>query len=203
MRSVPDDQVPGVRKRRVPLANFRAPLRGAGTPCQFLHIFFQLSLQTSTAPPAEPLEVAVQLNRDHVIVSALRPRHGVFKRFSDQDMFDVWLKEHDSYYYSQEGTRPLPVLRVRFNEQTWLYLNPQHGQMTRYDRMSRVNRWLYKGLHDLDLPFLVYRRPMWDITVIVLSMGGILLSLTTLLPAFRRLRRHARKLLVRRMGSVS
>ena len=75
--------------------------------------------------------------------------------------------------------------------------------MTRYDRMSRVDRWLYKGLHDLDLPFLVYRRPMWDITVIVLSMGGILLSLTTLLPAFRRLRRHARKLLVRRMGSVS
>jgi len=117
----------------------------------------------------------------------------------------TWLKEYDSYYYSQEGTRPLPVLRVRFNDpqQTWLYLNPQHGQMTRYDRMSRVNRWLYKGLHDLDLPFLVYRRPMWDITVIVLSMGGILLSLTTLLPAFRRLRRHARKLLVRRMGSVS
>jgi hypothetical protein len=162
--------------------------------------------------------LALQLNRDHVIVSALKPNQGLFKRFSNQDMFDVaceampgtgikdavWLNEYDSYYYSQDGTRPLPVLRVRFNDpqQTWLYLNPQHGQMIRYDRMSRLNRWLYKGLHDLDFPFLMYRRPLWDVTVIVLSIGGILLSVTTLLPAFRRLRRHTRKLLMHRASAV-
>jgi len=163
--------------------------------------------------------IALQLNREHVMVSALKPHWGVFNRFSDQDMFDVacaampgveiqdamWLKEYDSYYYSQQGTRPLPVLRVRFNDpqKTWLYMNPQHGQMTRTDRMSRLNRWLYKGLHDLDFPFLAYRRPMWDITVIALSIGGIVLSATTLWPAFRRMRRHGRKLLVRRPRSVS
>jgi hypothetical protein len=162
---------------------------------------------------------ALQLNRDHVIVSALMPNRGVFTRFSDQDMFDVacaampgveiqdatWLNEYDAYYYSQQGARPLPVLRVRFNdpEKTWLYMNPQHGQMVRTDRMSRLNRWLYKGLHDLDFPFLAYRRPLWDITVIALSLGGIALSATTLWPALRRLSRHGRKLLVRRARSVS
>jgi len=152
--------------------------------------------------------LALQLNRDHVIVSAVTPKHGLFRRFSDEDMYAVaraampgvpvqdatWLNEYDWYYYSQDGTRPLPVLRVRFNDaqRTWLYLNPQHGQMTRTESRSRLNRWLYKGLHDLDFPFLVYRRPAWDIVVIGLSLGGILLSITTLLPAFRRLRLRLR-----------
>jgi hypothetical protein len=81
-------------------------------------------------------------------------------------------------------------------------MNPQHGQMIRFDRMSRLNRWLYKGLHDLDFPFLAYRRPLWDITVIVLSGGGILLSFATLLPALRRLRRHAKKIFVHALRSV-
>ena len=162
--------------------------------------------------------LSLQLNRDHVIVSALRPAKGLVKRFSDQEMFETacdampgveikdstWLNEYDNYYYSQNGTRPLPVLRVRFNDpqQTWLYMNPQHGQMIRYDRMSRLNRWLYKGLHDLDFPFLAYRRPLWDITVIVLSGGGILLICATLLPAFRRLRRHTKKFFVHALRSV-
>ena len=116
----------------------------------------------------------------------------------------TWLNQYDSYYYSQDGTRPLPVLRVRFNDaqRTWLYLNPQHGQMTRTESRSRLNRWLYKGLHDLDFPFLVYRRPAWDIVVIGLSLGGILLSITTLLPAFRRLRRHASRA-IRQPASTS
>ena len=153
---------------------------------------------------------SLQLNREHVIVSALRPELGTFKRFRDEQMYEVaraampeahiedavWLHEYDSYYYSQTGVRALPVLRVRFDdpERTWLYLNPQHGQMIRMQRMNRLNRWLYKGLHDLDFPFLFYSRPLWDIVIVGLSIGGIVLSVTTLLPSFRRLRRHAKRL---------
>jgi len=156
---------------------------------------------------------SLQLNREHVIVSAVHPEQGTFKRFSDESMQEVaraampgvpiqdavWLNEYDSYYYNQHGARPLPVLRVRFNdpERTWLYLNPQHGQMTRMQRMNRLNRWLYKGLHDLDFPFLYYSRPLWDIVIVGLSIGGIVLSVTTLIPSYRRLRRHARRLVPR------
>jgi hypothetical protein len=61
-------------------------------------------------------------------------------------------------------------------------------------KMNRVNRWLYKGLHDLDFPFLYYRRPSWDIVIVGLSIGGIVLSVTTLVPSYRRLRRHAKRL---------
>jgi len=153
---------------------------------------------------------SLQLNREHVIVSGAHPERGCFKRFSDERMYEVaraampgvpiqdmeWLNNYDAYYYNQNGSRALPVLRVRFNDpqRTWLYLNPQHGQMIRMQRMNRLNRWLYKGLHDLDFPFLYYSRPLWDIVIVGLSVGGLVLSITTLLPAYRRLRRHFKHL---------
>jgi hypothetical protein len=64
--------------------------------------------------------------------------------------------------------------------------------MTKQDRGARWNRWLYHGLHNLDFPFLYYKRPLWDIVVILLSLGGLALSATTLVPSYRRLARHVR-----------
>jgi hypothetical protein len=106
------------------------------------------------------------------------------------------LNEYDAYYYSQEGTKRLPVLRIRYADpqQTWLYLDPAHGVIaSRLERASRWNRWLYHGFHSLDFPFMYYKRPLWDIVVIVLSVGGIAISVTSGLPAWRRLVRHARR----------
>lgn len=76
---------------------------------------------------------------------------------------------------------------------TWLYLAPSPGTMTKQDRGGRWNRWLYRGLHSLDFPFLRYRRPLWDIVVIGLSIAGAVLSITTFVPGWRRLARHARR----------
>jgi hypothetical protein len=45
---------------------------------------------------------------------------------------------------------------------------------------------------ELDFPFLYFRRPLWDVVTIVLSIGGAALSITTILPALRRLRRIGR-----------
>jgi hypothetical protein len=59
---------------------------------------------------------------------------------------------------------------------------------------GRLNRWLYHGLHSLDFPFLYTRRPLWDLVVIVLSLGGIAISVTSAPQAWRRLRRHATSL---------
>ncbi len=157
---------------------------------------------------------SLTIDRRHVLMSALRPEAGPFTEFPRERMWDVakaampgvpmqdaaWLTEYDAYYYSQEGTRPLPVLRVRYADAnaTWLYLDPHHGTIaSRLERSSRLNRWLYKGFHDLDFPFLYYRRPLWDLVVIVLSLGGIALSVTSALPAWRRLVRHGRAIGVR------
>ena len=108
-----------------------------------------------------------------------------------------WMEDYDAYYYDRTRRRSLPVLRVRYADAqaTWLYVDPRHGTIARKEeRLSRINRWLYHGLHSLDFPFLYYRRPLWDAAVIVLSVGGLLLSLTTTTASWRRVRRHARRL---------
>jgi len=103
----------------------------------------------------------------------------------------------DAYYYDRTHALNLPVLRVRYldPQQTWLYLDPRRGSIVRKEeRLSRANRWLYHGLHSLDFPILSTRRPLWDIVVIALSLGGLVVSATTLVPAGHRLKRHWRRL---------
>ena len=145
------------------------------------------------------------------LVSAVAPEKGAFTSFEPErvveaahaamagvDVLDAsWLQEYDRYYYGRPGTRPLPVLRMRFDDpqQTWLYLDPGQGRIVlKEDRLTRLNRWLYHGLHSLDFPFLYNRRPLWDVVVIALSLGGIALSATTLWQASQRLLRHGRRL---------
>ena len=113
----------------------------------------------------------------------------------------TWLRTYDAYYYDRDGELPLPILRVRYGDrqQTWLYFDPRRGTIARKEeRWSRVNRWLYHGLHSFDFPFLYYQRPLWDAVVIALSAGGIASTVTAVTPAFRRLRRHARRRMARR-----
>jgi hypothetical protein len=103
-----------------------------------------------------------------------------------------WLDRYDAYYYDRAGQLSLPVLRVRYADPqaTWLYFDPKRGAIARKEeRLTRVNRWLYHGLHSLDFPFLYYQRPLWDAVVIVLSIGGIVLSVTTLTASWRRVKR--------------
>ncbi len=105
-----------------------------------------------------------------------------------------WMSEYDAYYYRRDGQLDLPVLRVRYRDpqRTWLYLDPRLGAIVRKEeRLSRVNRWLYHGLHSLDFPFLYYRRPLWDLVVIGLSLGGLFVSATAMWQAYLRLRRYA------------
>jgi hypothetical protein len=153
---------------------------------------------------------------EHRYVSAVNPQAGTFVRF-DEERFGresmlqlaraalpgvpvedaVWLHAYDAHYYDLRGGRPLPVLRVRFADaaRTWLYVDPARGAIVqRMDDTRRLRRWLYQGLHSLDFPFLYYKRPLWDIVVIALSIGGLALSAATLLPGWRRLRRRFRQI---------
>jgi uncharacterized iron-regulated membrane protein len=85
------------------------------------------------------------------------------------------LTEYDSYYYSRNGQTPLPVVRIRFADptRTWLYIDPEMNQvLASIPRLARVERWLYNGLHSLDIGYL-YSRPLWDIVMLVLLVGGL------------------------------
>jgi hypothetical protein len=52
-----------------------------------------------------------------------------------------------------------------------------------------VNRWLYHGLHSLDFPWLYKYRPLWDVVVISLMLGGTALCVTSLVLTWRVLAR--------------
>jgi len=102
------------------------------------------------------------------------------------------LTSYDTYYYDRNHRKPLPVLRVRFADgrRTWLYINPRTALIeARYTDRSRLERWLWYGLHDLDFPFLYWHRPTWDVTVISLCVGGFVLSITSIVLAVTYLRK--------------
>lgn len=152
----------------------------------------------------------------HVFVSIRHPENGVMTSFSKEVMEQAsreamphvpviaseWLTDHDDYYHQTTTSfelgrhKPayvLPVLRVRYNDEneTWLYFTPALAQMVKFDERDRANRWAYYGLHVMDWPGLFNRRPLWDLVTIALLAGLAAISITTLLPAFRRLKRHA------------
>lgn len=106
------------------------------------------------------------------------------------------LNEYDSYYYDRKYKKPLPVLEVKLADSasTWFYIDLASGlPVNRYESSGRWERWLYHGLHSLDFPGLWNRRPLWDIVVILVSLGGIFLSYTGVRIALRRLRFKTRR----------
>jgi hypothetical protein len=102
------------------------------------------------------------------------------------------LTDYDSYYYSRNGQAALPVLRVKFADplETWMYIDTEQSQVVAsVHRLHRLERWLYNGLHSLDFGFWYDRRPLWDIGMIVLSLGALATSSIGLWLGFRRLLR--------------
>jgi hypothetical protein len=151
---------------------------------------------------------AVEPNRLVVNAETLEVRHDPFSvdsllsrlRASAPDVPVVesqLLSEYDSYYYSRGRQTPLPVLRVKFADaaQTWVYVDPEMSQvLAEIHRLNRVERWLYNGLHSLDFGFWYDRRPLWDIGMIALSLGGLSVSAIGLWLGIKRVRRGSSRL---------
>ena len=103
------------------------------------------------------------------------------------------LASYDAYYYGR-GTDgpPLPVVRIRFADpmQTWIYVDPAVNRIVQtVHRYSRLERWLFNGLHSLDFTFWYERRPLWDIVLILLIVGGLASSGIGLSLGIARVRR--------------
>lgn len=102
------------------------------------------------------------------------------------------LHGHDTWYYSHHDSyRPLPVLRVEFDdpENTWFHIDLSTGAvLNRITDADRVERWLYNGMHSLDFPFLIHNRPLWDIVVLLLSLAGTAFCVTSVIIGWRRLK---------------
>ena len=75
---------------------------------------------------------------------------------------------------------------------TRYYINPKTARVVdSYSQEGWVSRWLYHGLHSLDFPWLYKYRPLWDIVVITLMLGGTALCVTSLVLTWRVVARTA------------
>jgi hypothetical protein len=102
------------------------------------------------------------------------------------------MEEYDAYYLDRLGELPLPVIHARLDDAvgTRYYIDPATARVVgTYTARGWVNRWLYHGLHSLDFPWLYKHRPLWDIVVITLMLGGTALSATSLVMTWRVLAR--------------
>jgi uncharacterized iron-regulated membrane protein len=98
----------------------------------------------------------------------------------------------DAYWYAV-GERPvLPVLRIRFGDAagTWVHVDPATGHLLGdLDRRRRLYRWMFDLLHKWDLNVLTLHRPVWDVLLWVLSLLGLVTSITGIRVGWARLRR--------------
>lgn len=98
------------------------------------------------------------------------------------------LDQYDWYYLDRTRRRPLPVVLAESTtgDGARYYIDPKTARLVHtYSSSKWVNRWLYNGLHSLDLPWLYNHRPLWDIVVMTLMLGGTALCVTSLALAWR------------------
>ena len=91
-------------------------------------------------------------------------------------------------------TREVPVraLAVELNDpvHSRFYIDPKTAQIVgSYSSDQWVERWLYHGLHWINIPRLYDQRPAWDIVVLALMLGGTALSITSMIIGWKFLAR--------------
>jgi hypothetical protein len=110
------------------------------------------------------------------------------------------LTQYDRYYLDRTRRQPLPVVLAQLTtgERTRYYIDPATATVVHtYSSRNWVGRWLYNGLHSLNFPWLYNYRPLWDVVVITLMLGGTALGVTSLVLAWRVLGRWLARLLRR------
>lgn len=102
----------------------------------------------------------------------------------------------DAYWYAVDGEVPLPVWRFIYDDpaRTWVHVDPATGELLgAIDARGRAYRWLYDGLHRWDLGPLLAHPPARQLLIWLLSLAGLVISVTSVWIAWRRLRRPLRK----------
>ena len=184
-----------------------ASTEGAARPEQKLERLHQPYLVDHRGDPARLLVSAqtMQVRREPFSVESILER--LKNAVPDTPIVEqTLLQDYDSYYYSRGGQSPLPVLRVKFGDpmQTWVYVDPRTSEMlSQVHRYSRIERWVYNGLHSLDFKFWYSRRPLWDIGMIVLLLGGLGGSMLGFYLGMKRLVRDLESVFTRRRASIA
>lgn len=128
---------------------------------------------------------------DALVSNTLRRLRGVDRPPSNVTRMD----RYDEVYYAKNpasadalDTRPLPVWRAQWPDGTDLYADATSGKvLLRVDPSGRWQRLLYEGLHSLDFEPLRERPWLREALVLILSLLGIALCITSCVIGWRAL----------------
>jgi uncharacterized iron-regulated membrane protein len=112
----------------------------------------------------------------------------------------------DAYWYGVDDDVALPVWRVKFDDpaRTWVHIDPLTGELLgSIDARGRAYRWLFDGLHRWDLGPLLARPPARRWLIWLLSLAGLVISVSSVWIGWRRLRRPASRARRRDAGGTS
>lgn len=109
-------------------------------------------------------------------------------------------EKYDSYYSaSAMYYLPEPAYKIELNDanKTWLYINPNTGKRIRkLDKNSRFRRWIYRGLHTFNFPYLKKHNMLRIVILIIISIFGLIISISGLVLSKRFFKRKKKKKII-------
>ncbi|WP_315834340.1 PepSY domain-containing protein [Bradyrhizobium prioriisuperbiae] len=171
------------------VANFQSRPRPGAVEARFVWLggrpLMVLTDGDSRRTVADPVTgAAISLSDDEIVDTA--------KRLLPEAVINLRqrLTQPDAYWYSHHQARLFPALRVGFDDDahTWFHIDPRTGDILgRTDDSRRTYRWLFNALHSLDFALLLQYRPAWDAVVWLLSLIGLITSVSGIVIGWRHL----------------
>ncbi|GAF03750.1 hypothetical protein [Saccharicrinis fermentans] len=111
-----------------------------------------------------------------------------------------WLTTSDEYFkYKNKNYNSILKVSLNNTDNTILYLDLNNLKLLKVsNKNTRLRRWLYKGLHSFDFSFFEKYRWLRETWLILLSIGGTIISLTSLILGYRYFDRKKSKYLRKR-----
>lgn len=99
--------------------------------------------------------------------------------------------KYDEYYLARNRTLPLPVYRVEVDnaDNSLYYVNPKTGDSKYLNQSRKVKKWIFSGLHYLNIKWLVERPVLWSIAIWILCLGGAYVSFSGIWLGMRYVKR--------------
>nr|WP_321522656.1 PepSY domain-containing protein [uncultured Macellibacteroides sp.] len=109
------------------------------------------------------------------IEKAVRNIHGKDESFSVSI-----IDSYEEYYLSREKDLPLPVYKIEVNnvDKSCYYIDPKTGDFKYLNQSRKAKKWVFSGLHYLNIKCLIERPVLWTIAIWILCLGGVCVSLS-------------------------
>lgn len=90
------------------------------------------------------------------------------------------INEYEEYYISKWSKLPLPAYKVTIknDDHSCYYIDPKTGDFKYLNKSKEAKKWIFSGLHYLNIKWLLLHPILWTIAIWTLCLGGASVSFT-------------------------